>query len=71
MAFLRIDMKIDLNDVEYVTETSITIRGTRRRTTVPKEIAAHFGLKDGDRFRWILFKDDNQILTPKATLTKG
>ena len=64
-------MKIDLNDVEYVAETSITIRGTRRRTTVPKEIAEHFGLKDGDRFRWILFKDDNLILTPKATTMKS
>ena len=64
-------MKIDLNDVEYVTETSITIRGTRRRTTVPKEIAEHFSLKDGDRFRWILFKDDKLILTPKATPVKG
>lgn len=54
-----------------MTETSITIRGTRRRTTVPKEIAEHFGLKDGDRFRWILFKDDNLILTPKATTMKS
>ncbi len=50
-------MKIDLNDVEYVTETSVTIRGTRRRTTVPKTIVEKLGIEDGDRLRWVLFRD--------------
>lgn len=59
-------MQINLDEVEYLTETTITIRGTRRRTTVPKEVAEHFGLKDGDRLRWILFKDDRLILVPKT-----
>jgi len=58
-------MQINLDDVEYLTETAITIRGARRRTTVPKEIVDHFGLLDGDRLRWILFKDDRLILVPK------
>jgi bifunctional DNA-binding transcriptional regulator/antitoxin component of YhaV-PrlF toxin-antitoxin module len=60
-------MQINLDDVEYLTETSITIRGTRRRTTVPKEIAEYFGLRDGDRIRWILFKDKRLMLFPKES----
>ena len=50
-------MKVDLNDVEYITETSVTIRGTRRRTTVPKTIVEKLGIDDGDRLRWVLFRD--------------
>jgi len=61
-------MKIDLEEVEYMTETSITIRRARRRMTVPKEVVDHFGLEDGDRFMWILFKDDKLILVPKKVL---
>ena len=61
-------MKIDLDEVEYMTETSITIRSARRRVTVPKDVVNHFGLEDGDRFIWILFKDDKLILVPKKIL---
>lgn len=50
-------MKIDMKDVEYLTETSVTIRGSRRRTTLPKHIVEKIGIKDGDKIRWILFKD--------------
>lgn len=60
-------MQIDLDEVEYFTETSLTIRGTRRRTTVPKEIVEHFELGNGDKIRWILFKDGRLILVPKRT----
>ena len=55
--------KVDLNDVEYITETTLTIRGTRRRTTVPKTIVDRFGLKNGDKVRWVLFKDGSIVLT--------
>lgn len=50
-------MKIDMKDVEYVTETSVTIRGSRRRITLPKYIVDKLGIKDGDKIRWLLFKD--------------
>ena len=63
--FALCGMQINLDEVEYITETTLTIRGTRRRTTVPKEIVEHFGLKDGDRIRWILFKDNTLIIVPK------
>jgi len=56
-------MKINMDDVEYVTETSVTIRGSRRRTTVPKYIVEKLDIKDGDKLRWILFKDNSIIIT--------
>ena len=56
-------MQVNLEDVEYVTETSLTIRGTRRRTTVPKVIVDRFSLKDGDKIRWILFADGTMVVT--------
>ena len=59
-------MQINLDDVEYITETSLTIRGTRRRTTIPKEIVEHFKLKDGHKIMWILFKDDTVAVVPKS-----
>ena len=56
-------MKVDMNDVEYVTETTVTIRGTRRRTTVPKSIVDKLAIKDKDKLRWMLFKDETILIT--------
>ena len=56
-------MEINLDDVEYVGETSVTIRKSRRRITVPKEVAEQLELQDGDRIRWILFKDGRLYLS--------
>ena len=50
-------MKVDLNDVKCITETSLTIRKSRRRITVPSEVVELLDLKDGDKLRWIVFKD--------------
>ena len=58
-------MSVDLSKVRYISETSITIRKARRRMTIPKEIADHFSLEDGDHFIWVLFKDDSLSLVPK------
>ncbi len=58
-------MQVNMDDVEYISETSLTIRGSRRRTTVPKAIVHKLGLKHGDKIRWILFKDDS-ILVAKV-----
>jgi hypothetical protein len=63
-------MQVNLEDVEYVTETSLTIRGTRRRTTVPKVIVDRFSFKDGDKLRWILFADGTMLVT-KVKRRKG
>ena len=56
-------MKVEMNDVEYVTETAVTIRGTRRRTTIPKVIVDKFAIKNKDKLRWILFKDGTILIT--------
>lgn len=56
-------MQVNLEDVEFVTETTLTIRGTRRRTTVPKTVVDILSLADGDKLRWILFGDGTILLT--------
>jgi len=50
-------MKIELDDVKCVKETGITIRGSRRRITVPSEVVELLKLKNGDKLRWIVLKD--------------
>lgn len=55
-------MQVDLDELAYVSETALTVRGSRRRTTVPKNIVEKLGMKDGDRLRWILFKDGRILL---------
>lgn len=55
-------MQIDMDEVEYISETSLTIRGSRRRTTMPKPLVDKLGLKHGDKIRWILFKDDSILI---------
>ena len=50
-------MKVELDDIRCVTDTSITIRGSRRRMTVPSEVVELLNLKDGDKLRWIVFKN--------------
>ena len=56
------NMDIDIDQVSFITETSLTIRGSRRRTTVPKTIVEKLGLKDKSKVRWILFRDGSIML---------
>ena len=55
--FWVLPMKVDINDIRCVTDTSITIRGSRRRMTVPQEVVELLDINDGDKLRWIVFKD--------------
>lgn len=50
-------MKLELGEIVHVQETALTIRGSRRRTTVPGEIVKYLRLKDGEKIRWVLLKD--------------
>lgn len=50
-------MKIDLDEVKCIKETAITIRGSRRRMTVPSELVDLLNLKDGDKLRWVILKN--------------
>ncbi len=56
-------MQIDLDNVAYIGETSVTIRKSRRRITIPKEIVDNLNISDGDRIRWVLFNDDRLCIS--------
>jgi len=56
-------MHVDLEQVDFVTETALTIRESRRRTTVPKEIVDRLGLTPEDRLRWVLLTDGTVLVT--------
>ena len=61
-------MKVDLEEIKCIKETAITIRGSRRRITVPSELVEILKLQDGDKLRWIVFKNgkiDIQKVTKK------
>ncbi|MEM2869274.1 MAG: AbrB/MazE/SpoVT family DNA-binding domain-containing protein [Thermoplasmata archaeon] len=50
--------------MEYVQDTKLTIRGSRRRTTIPKAIVERLGLSNGSSIRWVLFRDGKIIVLP-------
>ncbi len=49
--------KIDTDDIVAIEDTHITVRGYRRRTTIPSGIFRFLELGDGDVIRWIATKD--------------
>ena len=57
-------MKLELEDIVHLQETTLTIRGSRRRTTVPGEIIEYLKLGNGDRIRWVLLKDGTVSIIP-------
>ncbi|MGF3554063.1 MAG: AbrB/MazE/SpoVT family DNA-binding domain-containing protein [Thermoplasmatota archaeon] len=50
-------MKVDLENIKCIKDTALTIRKSRRRITVPSEVVKILNLKDGDKLRWIVFKN--------------
>jgi bifunctional DNA-binding transcriptional regulator/antitoxin component of YhaV-PrlF toxin-antitoxin module len=56
-------LQVEIDDVEHISETTLTIRGTRRRTTVPKVIVDRLNLRNSDMIRWMLFRDGRIIVT--------
>ncbi len=56
---MLIFMKVELEDMICITDTALTIRGSRRRITVPSEVVEILKLEDGDKLRWIVFKNGN------------
>ena len=57
-------MKLNIKDIVHLQETTLTIRGSRRRTTIPREVLDFFGLKDKDSIRWVLLKDGTVRVMP-------
>jgi bifunctional DNA-binding transcriptional regulator/antitoxin component of YhaV-PrlF toxin-antitoxin module len=52
-----ITLKIELDQVKCIKETALTIRGSRRRITVPSEVVDILKLKDGDKLKWVVLND--------------
>ena len=50
-------MKVELDEVRCITDTALTIKGSRRRITVPAEVVELLDLGNGDKLRWIVFKN--------------
>jgi hypothetical protein len=49
--------QINTDEIVAMEETHITVRGYRRRTTIPSGIFRFMDLEDGDTIRWIATKD--------------
>lgn len=49
--------KIELDNVICIKETAITIKGSRRRMTVPSEVVNLLKLKNGSKLRWVVLED--------------
>jgi len=52
-------MKVELKDILHIKETGLTIRGSRRRITVPSEVVELLKLRNGDKLRWVVFRDSS------------
>ena len=50
-------MKIELDEIRCIKDTALTVKGSRRRITVPSEIVELLKIKNGDKLRWIVFKN--------------
>jgi hypothetical protein len=57
--------EIDVDDVVCMEETHITVRGYRRRTTIPSCVFKFLELGDGDVLRWVATKDHTVFITKK------
>lgn len=55
-------MKVELDNVVCLQDTAITIKGARRRITVPAEIVKFMELEDKDKIRWLALKDGTVLL---------
>lgn len=67
-------LKPKFENVAVMEETAITVRGYRRRTTIPHGIFKFLGLRHGDVIRWTAMNDGTVFITvvqPKAPKSKS
>lgn len=57
---------LSLDSIDEIDESAITVRGYRRRTTVPSKIFNKMNLKDKDVLRWILMKDGTILIKKRG-----
>jgi len=58
-------------NVVVMEETAITVRGYRRRTTIPSGIFKFLGLKHGDVVRWTAVNDGTVFITVQPKRSKS
>jgi bifunctional DNA-binding transcriptional regulator/antitoxin component of YhaV-PrlF toxin-antitoxin module len=56
-------LSVSLDDVVCMEETHVTVRGYRRRTTVPSCVFKLLDIHEGDTLRWIATKDGTVYIT--------
>jgi len=63
ICILYVMPKIDTDDIVAMEDTHITVRGYRRRTTIPSGIFKFLELEDGDVIRWIATQDGTVFIS--------
>lgn len=63
ICILYVMPKIDTDDIVTMEDTHITVRGYRRRTTIPSGIFKFLELEDGDVIRWIATQDGTVFIS--------
>jgi len=56
---------VNLEDVVCIEETHVTVRGYRRRTTVPSCVFKFLDIREGDTLKWVATKDGAVFITKK------
>jgi len=63
--------KPKFENVVAMEETAITVRGYRRRTTIPSGIFKFLGLKHGDVIRWTAMNDGTVFISVQPKKSKS
>jgi len=51
-----------MENIVIIEESSVTVKGYRHRTTIPRRVFQFLALKDKDKLRWIVLKDGTIII---------
>jgi len=55
-------VRIGIKSVRSISESGVTAKTYRHRTTIPADVFRTLELKDKDRLKWILLKDGTVIV---------
>jgi len=59
-----------MKDIIIIEESSVTVRGYRHRTTIPRRVFQFLKLRDKDKLRWIVLKDGTVIVQPLTEMAQ-
>jgi len=55
---------VNMGDVVSVSQARVTIRKSRRRATIPKDVVDRYGIGDMDTLVWVVRKDGTLTVYP-------